>query len=125
MNEDLFEDARGKIGIYPIDVNNIKKFSENKDDIDSNYLMEFNHINARNSAAEEFLTDQLKFHVNEILIRHIKMSQAEDSRIMWIDIGEQNVRRLFHRAASIRNPNVRLINYIPQTLWKKKKQLNL
>ena len=44
---------------------------------------------------------------------------------MWIDIGELNVRRLFHRMKNLRNPEVQLINYIPPNFWEKKKKLDI
>ena len=53
------------------------------------------------------------------------MSVNIDSKIMWIDVGELNVRRLFHRMKNIRNPGVQLINYIPPSLWERKKKLDI
>ena len=65
------------------------------------------------------------FHPDEIEIRTAKMSSNPDSKILWIEIGEINVRRLYHRMKTLRNPTVQLINYIPPTLWVKKKKLDL
>ena len=53
------------------------------------------------------------------------MSSNTESKIMWIEIGEQNVRRLFHRMKTLRNPVVQLINYILPELWTKKKKLEV
>ena len=117
-------EARGKVGIYPIEVSDIRRFSELKKDTDAEYLTEFKHINSRCLAAQEYLTNQLRFHEEEIQIKHIKMSNSIESKIMWIDICENNVRKIFNRAASLRNPSISLINYIPQQLWKRKKDLD-
>ena len=77
------------------------------------------------SAAKEYLVKQLMFHEEEIQIKTIKMSPNLESKIMWIEIGELNVRRLFHRMKTLRNPVVQLINYIPPELWVKKKKLEV
>ena len=44
MEDDTFKEARGKVGIFPMDVESIRKHSEHKDDPDSEYLTEFRHI---------------------------------------------------------------------------------
>ena len=77
------------------------------------------------SAAKEYLVKQLMFHEEKIQIKTIKMSPNLESKIMWIEIGELNVRRLFHRMKTLRNPVVQLINYIPPELWVKKKKLEV
>ena len=65
------------------------------------------------------------FQVDEIVIKTFKMSPKYQSKVMWIDIGEYEVRRVFHREKTLRNPIVQLINYIPPELWNKKKQLEI
>ena len=46
------------------------------------------------------------------------------SRIMWIEIGENNVKRLQNRAMTLKNPNIQLVTYFPAQLWNKQKLLN-
>ena len=76
------------------------------------------------AAAQNYLHTQLMFQEDEITIKTLKMSSRSESKVMWIEIGELNVRRLFHRMKTLRNPTVQLINYSPPELWEKKKKLD-
>ena len=53
------------------------------------------------------------------------MSANPESKIMWIQTSEMNVRRIFHRMKTLRNPIVQLVNYIPPELWNHMKVLEI
>ena len=112
------------VGIYPITVEDIRKFSTDTDATDEDLVNSFHHVKSRMEAAQYYLHTQLMFQEDEIPIKTLKMSSRIESKVMWIDIGELNVRRLFHRMKNLRNPTVQLINYIPAELWEKMKKLD-
>ena len=122
-NEDIFKEARGKVGLYPIGIEQIREFV--KDDSDDVEIMtKFQHIEARHSAAQDFLSKQMHFQFNEIKIQTIKMARNWSSNIMWIEVGEENVNRLINRSINLKNPNIQLITYYPAQVWSKRKEIN-
>ena len=122
-NQDNFKDARGKVGLFPISIDDIKQHV--KDDADDISIMtKYEYIEARNKAAQNFLVNNMHFQEEEIKIFTLKMAANWTSRIMWIEIGENNVKRLQNRAMSLKNPNIQLVTYFPAQLWNKQKLLN-
>ena len=122
-NKDLFKEARGKVGLYPITIDDIKKFTEEEDD-DICLMTKYKHINTRHNAAQQFLVDEMNFGWEEIKIQTIKMAANWNSKIMWIEIGEENVNRLISRSIALKNPKIQIVTYFPAQLWNKRKQLN-
>ena len=52
------------------------------------------------------------------------MATNWSSNIMWVEVGENNVKRLLNRANTLKNPNIQLVTFFPATLWQKRKELN-
>ena len=73
-NKDLFKEARGKVGLYPITIDDIKKFTEAEDD-NICLMSKYKHINTRHNAAQQFLVDEMNFGWEEIKIQTIKMAR--------------------------------------------------
>ena len=83
MEKDIFRDARGKIGLYPITIEDIRYFSDgNVDDVD--LMTKYQHIETRNKAAQWFLKTKMHFQEEEIIIQTIKMATNWSSKIMWM-----------------------------------------
>ena len=125
VQENKYYDYRGKVGISPITIDDIRQFSQDKEATDEDLVSFFQFIKARLLAAQNFLSNQLMFQEGEIEIKTLKMSTNIQSKVMWIETGELNVRRIFHRMKNLRNPAIQLINYIPPELWERKKQLDI
>ena len=66
----------------------------------------------------------MHFQTDEMVISTIKMATNWSSNIMWIEVGEDTVNRLLHRAAVLKNPHIQLVTFIPSGLWNRKKDLN-
>ena len=72
-NLDNFKDARGKVGLFPISIDDIKQHV--KDDADDISIMtKYEYIEARNKAAQHFLVNNMHFQEEEIKIFTLKMA---------------------------------------------------
>ena len=109
--------------MYPISLEDIRQFSDGKVD-DLELMTKYSQIQARNRAAQNFLAKEMHFQEDEISIQTLKMAANWSSKIMWIEIGETNVRRLINRSITLKNPKIQLITYFPACLWNKRKDLN-
>ena len=123
-SQDIFKEARGKIGLFPITLEDIKKCTDNDDIDDATLMTNYSHIETRHKAAQEFLSKEMHFQKDEIVIQTIKMASNWSSNIMWIEVGELNVARLINRSINLKNPKIQLITYFPAPLWKRRKDLN-
>ena len=121
--DDIFKEARGKIGLYPIGIEDIKKYGDQDVD-DIEIMTKYSQIESRHKAAQEFLMKQMHFQIGEITIHTIKMASNWNSKIMWIEVGEQTVQRLLNRSITLKNPNIQLVTYYPARLWNKRKEMN-
>ena len=90
---------------------------------DEEIFKDTKHDYARKMAAYDLLENDLKFKTNEIEISEVKMCHNFFEGILWITVNENNVRRIFSRASIIKNRNIRLFNFIPQQLYRRKKIL--
>ena len=101
----------------------IQKFAhEDVDDLE--IMSKYSQIETQHKAAQNFLNVEMHFQKNEIVIHTLKMATNWNSNIMWIEVGESNVRRLIDRSITLKNPKIQLITYFPAQLWNKRKELN-
>lgn len=71
--EDIYVEKRGKVGIYPKAINDIRR--QTKDDVsDDDLSKSFSYIKARVDAAKEYFNKQLMFNIDEIEIKTSRMS---------------------------------------------------
>ena len=112
--------AKTKLGLYPVTLDNIRHFSFDKSILTTEEFNEDKHNEARIDAAKEFIEIELKLDQNEINIENAKLAPKADSKILWINTTEHNVKKLYARAAAIKNKNIQLFTYYPAELWERK-----
>ena len=74
-------------------------------------MTKYEHIEVRHSAAQWFLSNHMHFQKDEIKISTIKMATNWSSKIMWVEVGEQNVLRIQNRVSTLKNPNIQIVNF--------------
>ena len=66
------------------------------------------HDDARLEAAIDFIEKELKLNHEDIKITNTKLAPKPESKILWIETTESNVKKLYSRAAALKNKNVQL-----------------
>ena len=92
------EIAKSKIGLNPIDLDHIRKFSKDKNSTDIEAYNNSDNDKSRLKAAQEFLEYELKFDPNEIEIFNTKIATKKEARILWITTTKEAVIKIFKRA---------------------------
>ena len=122
--DDEIDDARKKIGISPITEDHIARYARKQYDLynvsNHDLFTDPKYNEARKKAAALLFTNDLHFEENEIEILETKMASDPYSKIMWVTTREANVKKIYQRAAHVRNPDVKLLTYFPQRLYRKK-----
>ena len=120
----LIDDARKKLGVYPLKEGHIAKHAAKEHNLTnvSNIELFNSHLytKARIEAAQDFLELELKFERYEIEIKETKMSKDGYRHIMWLTMTEELVKKIYQRAANIKSPRIQLLTYFPHSLYKKK-----
>ena len=122
------EIAKSKIGLNPIDLDHIRKFSKDKNSTDIEAYNNSDNDESRLKAAQEFLEYELKFDPNEIEIFNTKIATKKEARILWITTTKEAVKKIFKRAGTmgsrLRERRVNLYNFFPRELWARKLSLD-
>ena len=87
--------ARRRIGLYPININHIKKYIGNVIDSDDVIYKDEKYDMARHAAANEFLVHELGFKDKEVRIKDCKMANNHESAILWIETEIVQVKNIF------------------------------
>ena len=87
------EIAKSKIGLNPIDLDHIRKFSKDKNSTDIEAYNNSDNDESRLKAAQEFLEYELKFDPNEIEIFNTKIATKKEARILWITTTKEAVKK--------------------------------
>ena len=75
----------------------------------------------RSEAANDFLYSKLSLRIGEVKILKTIMSINSYSAILWLTLSKQNdVNKIYKRAAQIKNKNIRLMTYFPSIVWPRK-----
>ena len=77
--------ARGRIGLFPININHIKKYIDIDGDSDDVIYKHEKYDMAGRDAANEFLVEELGFKYKEVRIKDCKMANNPESAILWIE----------------------------------------
>ena len=113
-----------RVGLFPVSLDHLRKFSYEKDIITTEGYNIAHHDGDRKEAGKDFLNKELKFKVDEINIVATKLAPKPESQILWIETSEANVKKIYSRAAALKNKNIRLITYFPAELWERKVALD-
>jgi hypothetical protein len=128
-NIKVFNEARCKIGIYPINRTCIEKFIYDKLSLkteeNDTVFNDPKYADARRDAAIDLLTEELKFAKHDITIKDTKMASNSSSNILWITVGPYDVKKIFQRSAQIKNKNISVINFFPHLVWARKESLRM
>ena len=120
--------GKEKLGIFPIKPWHLRECYRGDSDPDLipdiDFLTRPEYSNERCEAAVAFLHKELSFGKNDIKIRDARMARDPGSMIMWIDTTEASVKRIYHRAAQIKNKDIQLITYFPGCLYRRKRNLD-
>ena len=120
--------AKSKIGIYPVMRSHITYFAfsnmNHENDTDNEVFHGSKYEEQRVDAAVEFLTKELKFGNDDVIIKEAKMSTKVDSNIMWVTMTEQKVKETFQRAARVKNSKIKLFTFFPASIWDRKVELD-
>ena len=120
--------AKSKIGIYPVMRSHITYFAfsnmDHENDTDNEVFHGSKYEEQRVDAAVEFLTKELKFGNDDVIIKEAKMSTKVDSNIMWVTMTEQKVKETFQRAARVKNSKIKLFTFFPASIWDRKVELD-
>ena len=118
------DEARGKLGIFPIKEGHIARFASKDHNLEnvSNHDLFHSHLyaKARSEAAQDFLISRLKFEEGEIQIKETKMAHDGYCHILWITVTERIVKKIFQRAANVKDNQIQLLTYFPHHLYKRK-----
>lgn len=122
--EQVLNEAKKWIGLIPMNLEHVRKFTDEKDidEIDTINLSRFDR--ARHNAAKEFFIKELD--MNDIIIEETKISKNAKEGIMWAKVGDTNRNRIMAQIGKIskgRKLDIRLIPKIPHQLWLRNKQL--
>ena len=115
--------ARRRVGLFPININHIKQYIDNVDDLDEVIYKHEKFDMARCEAANEFLVKELGFKDKEVRIKDCKMANNPESSILWIETEIDQVKNIFMKAAIIANKQISVMQYYPRILWERKKSL--
>ena len=116
----IVSNASRRIGLYPVSVDNVRKFSSNKYGIDAECYNTQETKEARFLAADEFLVKELKFNQKEIVLEDAMIAKKEDSKILWITTTPDTVKRIYRRIAAVKSRGTRIILYTPKEMWRRK-----
>ena len=104
--------ARGRIGLFPININHIKKYIDNVCDSDDVIYKHEKYDMARRAAANEFLVEELGFKDKEVRIKDCKMANNHESAIFWIETEIVQVKNIFMKAAIKGNRKIYVLSLI-------------
>ena len=120
--------ARKKVGVWPVTAFDIREANNDNEDIfnatDDELFRDPKFANARCEAAINFLHLELKFNKNDILVVDAYMARDPETKILWIETTELSVKKIFQKAARIRNRDVRILTFFPRHLFNKKRNLD-
>ena len=119
----IVSNASKKIGLFPIAIDNVRKFSSNKYGLDGECYNTEDNRDARIMAGDEFLAKELKFNPREIDISDARLATKDESKILWITSTKDNIKRIYKRIANVRNNSIRIILFTPKEMWKRKLSL--
>ena len=74
-------------------------------------------------ADQDYLVNWLCIKEGTIPIKECKMARDPTTKILWIEVGEGNVNKIFQKAAYYKNPKVRLHRFFPHCVWERKNSL--
>ena len=115
--------ARGRVGLFPININHIKQYIDTVGDSDEVIYKHEKYDMARRDAANEFLVEELGFQDKEVRIKDCKMANNPESAILWIETEIAQVKNIFMKAAIKANRKISVMQYYPRILWDRKKSL--
>lgn len=118
------DDARNRIGIFPITQEHIARYARKSYDLynvsNHELFTDNKYKDERKKAAALLFANELHFREDEIEILETKMANDPYSKVMWVTTRESNVKKIYRRAAQVRNPEVKLLTFFPQKLYRKK-----
>ena len=99
-------DSRKRMGLYPIDREDIVKDKENKENLNTAKFRSH-----RLEAVKDFLINELRYE-EDMMITQTKWN--ESASIMWIECEDElYIHRIYNQAYKTRNQEVRTSNYFP------------
>ena len=114
----IMDDARHRIGLFPVHNYHIKEHLKAGHDKDLNSP---SNEAGREQAARDFLEKEIKFY-NKIEIVSSKLSPLSD--ILWIKVDNRHaITKLYQKAASTKNRTCRLRIYTPKSFFNRIKKL--
>ena len=119
----IIQTARGRIGLFPININHIKKYIDMEGDSDDEIYKHEKYDMARRNAANEFLVEELGFKDKDVRIKDCKMANNPELAILWIETEIVLVKNIFMKAAIKANRKKSVMQYYLRILWDRKKSL--
>ena len=121
--------ANKTVGVSPIERKHILASYDGKEDpstiTDYEIFLSHKFRKARIDAAYDFLEIELKFDHDDIKVVNAEMCRNPYSGILWIEVTEGAVKKIFQRAAKYRRKNVQLMTYFPKHLYRRKRNLDV
>ena len=114
--------ARGRVGLFPININHIKQYIDTVGDSDEVIYKHEKYDMARRDAANEFLVEELGFQDKEVRIKDCKMANNPESAILWIETEIDQVKNIFMKAAITANRKNICYAVLPKNLMGKEEK---
>ena len=120
-------EAKRWVGLIPITTNHVRKHSGMKDvdNIEDMNCIDFER--ARHDAAIEYLTLELNFKEDDMKINKTKLSNSRKGPLMWIEVGESNVAKIFKRASLVQRgkpQKIIILSKIPKEFWSRHRSID-
>ena len=120
--------ARRTIGISPINKEDLHFWLgqlgfSSKDTKDDDIFYGDNHEETRKKAAIDYISNWLLIDEKDIHIHSSKMAKDHTTNILWLNMEESEVMKLFKKASRVQNPKVKLHSFFPHQVWERKTTL--